>query len=131
MRHAKFIQRLATRCFRSHSLRIIRGSPLNEEKKLMLFGPLYRFSLSSQKALSGKHQGILITDLDLNKDSNMTNQRILSYFLYPNISLRFNNQAPMDSLILFSKKNPLRHIPENYKILISSEDSKYILANQQ
>ncbi len=105
----------------------IAGKTLHE-KNSALFGARYHFAQASQNALSGRHQGILITDLDFSKSPYMFHHRQLSYFLYPSVSLRLDNQSPKDILVLYYKKRPLEHIPENYKILLSSEDKNYILA---
>lgn len=106
-------------CFRAKTL---------DEKSLLLFGEIYEFSKACQKILPGRHQGELMTDLDLSKDPYMAWSRLLAYHLYPQVSLRLKNQSPKDCLILFYKKDALKYIPEDYKVLIASKDNNFILA---
>src|SRR3989338_155818 len=99
-----------------------------EQKNLLVFGQLYAFSRICQQALPGRHQAELITDLDLRKEPFMFAHRILAYYLYPKLSIRFQNNHPKDCLILFYKTNPLSAIPADYRILMATEDQNYILA---
>jgi hypothetical protein len=107
------------------------GGKTMEDKKLTLFGSKYHFSRICQELLPGHHQAELITDLDFSKSPYMFFKRLLSYQLYPNISIRFNNRSPKDCLILFYKQNPFHHIPDNYEVLFASDDNNYILALQK
>ena len=104
------------------------GGKTIDEKQFALFGQEYDFSKICRKIFPGVHQGKLVTDLDLSESLHMSSHRILSYHLYPNISLRFDNRSPKDCLILFYKQDPQTHIPENYNVLFTSEDNNYTLA---
>ena len=111
----------------SHEKKSLAGKTVHE-KNLVLFGAKYEFAYACQKALPNNHQGTLITDFDLKKSPYMFYHRLLSYHLYPKVSLRLKNDSPEDILFLFYKENPSEYIPENYKILLSTEDQNYILA---
>ena len=104
------------------------GGKTIHEKNLAHFGGLYQFPHIIQEALKHQHQGTLITDYNLSQSPYMSHHRALSYFFYPKVSLRFDNQTPKDILFLYFKKNPLQHIPENYEILLATDDKSYILA---
>lgn len=104
------------------------GGKTVDKKNQVLFGGKYQFSRATQDALSGYHQGTLVTDFNLRKSPYMFYHRALSYHFYPKISLRFDNGSPKDTILLFYKKDPLQHIPENYKILLMSENRNYVLA---
>lgn len=110
-----------------HESKFVAGKTLHE-KNSALAGARYQYAQASVNTLSGHHQGTLVTDLDFSKSPYMFYHRQLSYYLYPHVSLRLDNQSPKDILVLYYKESPLEHIPENYKILLSSEDNNYILA---
>ena len=95
---------------------------------MAVFGGLYSFPQASQDILNGRHQGEMLTDFDLSQSPYMFHHRVLSYFFYPKLSLRFDNQTPKDVLFFYYKKNPLEHLPENYRILLKTEDDSFILA---
>lgn len=99
-----------------------------DEKYSIIFESMYKFVHMNQQLLENNHQGQLISDFDFSKDPAMSAQRLLAYHFYPKVSLRLDNKAPNDIVILFYKKNPLAHIPKDYKIFSSSEDQNYILA---
>jgi len=113
--------------FFKHEREIFGGKTV-EEKNLAQFGSLYHFPRIIQETLKTRHQGKFITDYDLSKSPYMFHHRVLSYFFYPKVSLRLNNKTSMDTLFLYSKKNPLEHIPENYQILIATDDKSFVLA---
>ena len=98
------------------------------EKYTLLADSAYTFAEQCRLNLRGKHQGSLITDQDLGKDPYSTLHRFLSYHLYPMISLRFNNNTPKDTVILFFKNNPLHSIPESYQPLVIDPAGEYVLA---
>ena len=100
-----------------------------EEKLLILFGEKYHFSKICQNLLPEYHYGKLITDLDISKSPYIFHQRVLSYHLYPKVSLNFNKHSPKDCLILYHKGNPTAYIPKDYKVLFASKDNNYILAS--
>lgn len=98
------------------------------DKYAEVFGGLYTFSQTSQDLLVGRHQGDMLTDFNLSDSPYMFHHRALSYFFYPKLSMRFDNQTPKDVLFLYHKTNPFDHVPENYKILLKSDDDSFILA---
>jgi hypothetical protein len=104
------------------------GGKSTDEKILGLFGAKYQFSKICQKVLKGPHQGEWITDFDLSKSPYMFDHRLMSYYLYPKLSMRFDNKSPVDCLVLYSDKNALDQVPEHYKALVTVESAKYILA---
>ncbi len=104
------------------------GGKTVDEKSLAWFGGFYQFPQIVQNALKSRHQGEFITDRDLSKSPYMFHHRILSYFFYPKVSLRFDNQTPKDVLFLYDKENPLNHIPENYEILFAADDKSFVFA---
>jgi hypothetical protein len=104
------------------------GGKTVNEKYMIQFGGLYQFPQMVQEVLKYRHQGEFITDYDLSQSPYMFHHRLISYFFYPKVSLRYDNQTPIDTLFLFSKENPLEHIPENYSILLASDDKSFIFA---
>ncbi|MCK5083322.1 MAG: hypothetical protein KAR31_10485 [Candidatus Omnitrophica bacterium] len=104
------------------------GGKTIDEKNRALLGEKHHFSRAIQDVLEGHHQGTLVTDFDLRKSPYTFYHRALSYHLYPKISLRLDNGSPNDTIVLFYKKDPLQHVPENYKVLLLSEDHNYVLA---
>ena len=98
------------------------------EKNFLLFGQSYQFAQTCQQRLATFCRAVLLTDLDLARDPYMFNYNLLSYHLYPKVSLRFKNRYPEDCLVFFYKKNPLETLPKNYKILVATADHNYILA---
>jgi len=99
-----------------------------DEKIASLFGWKYQFPKICQTLLRKPCQGSLITDFDLSKDPHLFTQHLMSYHLYPKISMRFDNQSPADCLIVYSNKNILDQVPENYKVILTAVNSNYILA---
>lgn len=97
-------------------------------KNTVIFGGLYQFPHLSQNALNKRYRGEFITDYNLSQSPYMFHHRALSYHFYPKVSLRFDNQTPDDVLFLYHKQNPLEHIPDNYKIVMESNDRNFILA---
>lgn len=98
------------------------------EKNSLLFGQGYQFAQTCQKHLDTFCRAALLTDSDLTRDPYMFNYSLLSYHLYPKVSLRFKNRYPEDCLIFFYKKNPLEMVPGDYKILVATANHNYILA---
>ena len=99
-----------------------------DEKIANLFGWKYQFPNFCQKILDEPHQGRFITDFDISIDPYMFHQRIMAYYLYPKLSMKFDNKSPADCLILYSNKNLLDKVPENYEVLASMANARYILA---
>ena len=97
------------------------------EKLLYLFGEDYDFPTFCRRQISGRHQGKLISDLDFTSEE-MFIKRMLAYYLYPSISIRYNNNTPEDILIIYHKENPYQHIPKGYSILAQSQNGLHILA---
>jgi hypothetical protein len=99
-----------------------------EEKKLMLFGQAYMAIQNCQKVLSEFHQGELISDYNMQTHKHMYFHRVLSYHLYPKISLTIDNKTPKDVILAIHKKNALTYIPENYRVLLTTKDQNSVLA---
>ena len=99
-----------------------------DEKIASLFGWKYQFPKICQKMLNEPHQGEFIFDYDISKDPYMFYQRLMSYHLYPKLSMRFDNNSPKDCLFLYLNKSALDKIPENYKIIVTAKNARYILA---
>lgn len=107
------------------------GGKTTGQKNLIMFGELYAFSQVCRQKVSGRHQAELLTDLDIDQDPFMFAHRVLAYYLYPKLSIRFHNRRPKNFLILFYKKNPLSAIPADYMILTATEDKNYVLAGRK
>jgi len=99
-----------------------------DDKIVSLFGWKYQFPKVCQKMLGKHYQGKFIFDFDISKDPYMFYHRILSYYLYPKLSMRFDNNSPNDCIILYLNKNGLDKVPENYKVIFTAKNSQYILA---
>lgn len=99
-----------------------------DEKIASLFGWKYQFPKVCQTMLNEPHQGEIIIDSDLSLNHRIFYKRLMSYYLYPKLSMRFDNQSPADCLVLYSNKNALDKVPENYKIIVTAQNAKYILA---
>ncbi|MCD4780311.1 MAG: hypothetical protein K8S27_07170 [Candidatus Omnitrophica bacterium] len=100
----------------------------------MMFQDLYSFPQECKSLLQGHHQGEIIAGVNFNSNENgseMSRHRILTYYLYPTISTRLDNQAPKDIIILYKKKDPLAHIPEGYKMLLKHSNNNYILLQKK
>jgi len=104
------------------------GGKTTHEKNLIFFGDIYNIAQIIQETLKHRHRGELVTDYDLLRDPYMIHHRALSYFFYPKVSLRFDNQTQKDILFLFFKNNPLEYIPENYKTFYATNDKNFVLA---
>jgi len=99
-----------------------------DEKLASLFGWKYKFPKICQIMVNESHQGEFIFDFDLSKDPYMFYHRLMSYHLYPKLSMRFNNHSPKDYLFLYLNKSALDRVPENYKIIVTARNAHYILA---
>jgi len=99
-----------------------------DEKIASLYGWKYQFPKICQKFLNEPHQGNLIIDSDLSFNRRSYYRKLMSYYLYPKLSIRFDNQSPADCLILHSNQNILDQVPKNYKVILTAVKNKYILA---
>jgi len=104
------------------------GGKTLEEKNIRLHGFLYRFALASNKALSLQHRAEFMSGKNIDLSLYMYFHRILSYYLYPKVSLRFQNNNPKDCIVFFFKKHPEESLPKDYQILVQTEDSSLTLA---
>ena len=86
------------------------------EKKVETFGKIYIYSLNSRRLLPGRHQGKLITDMDISRDPGMINHRSLAYLLYP-IDIRRVRGDGEDCLVVFNKKDAMASVSEEYEII--------------
>ena len=103
-----------------HEMETYGGKSL-EERYEYIFLKIYHNAMETKKHLHHRHQGQLITDWDISQDPGMYMQRALAYHLYPKVSLRFDNGTPQDCIIIFSKKDPLKYIPDDYKIIYTNK----------
>ena len=54
-----------------------------DQKRLITFGPLYKFALRCKEILPGKHKGELLTDIGIPSFEGYRLRLILEYFLFP------------------------------------------------
>ncbi|MBP9854108.1 MAG: hypothetical protein KBD53_04490 [Candidatus Omnitrophica bacterium] len=99
-----------------------------DQKTLLLFDKLYTFPRDARNKISGRHQGTMITDEDMSNEANITKQRILSYFLYPSVSVRFNNGTPNDVFLYYKKSSSIQDPSNDLKIISASDNLDLILA---
>ena len=86
------------------------------EKRLILFGKSYGFSLGCKRQVQGKCIARLITDLDLSRKPGMSEHRFLRYYLYP-ISIEAHPpEDEPDCLVFYQKKDALNNIPPGYTV---------------
>jgi hypothetical protein len=86
-----------------------------EERINLFFDNSYRFAQYCHLHLPGKHWGQVVTDLDITKPQEMITFFAVAYYLYP-IDIRIDRHHPKDCLVIFSKKDPLVGIPDNYQV---------------
>lgn len=97
-----------------------------EQKQKMIFGYAYTFAKEVRRKIPGEHVAQIITDLDLNRDAEMTLHRQLCYFLYPiNVRSHPEDQFP-DVLIFLGKKNALQAIPPGYEMILRHDDENMV-----
>ena len=104
------------------------GKTVSEKNKLLFGAHYYQFIEAARLSLPGRHNAAFLTDEDLSQDPWMTWQRRMAYDLFPNVSFRYQLNAPNDCLILFYKKNDVEKILKEYDIITASEDRTHILA---
>lgn len=86
------------------------------ERKTAFYGEVFTFAQYCHRHLPGRHQALLVSDLNFQETIPMTLHRHLRYQIYP-ISIQKNITDDHDSLIFFFKKNPHNHIPPGYTAL--------------
>ncbi len=74
------------------------------------------FAQKTKLLAPGPRNAKFITDWDLNKSPFMFYHRVLAYFLYP-IDIRNVRKEPIDTIVVFNKKNPLEVVPDNFEVL--------------
>ncbi len=104
-----------------HDLKLYHGKTLDEKNFLLNHEP-YLFVEKVRNVLSGRHSGEFITTENLLEDPHMTTHRILSFYLYPIISLRLDNNTPKDIFIYYHTDDSRLRIPNDQKILTTSND---------
>ena len=97
-------------------------------QKKEAFKAPFLFAYAVQQRLPAYHRAKVLSDVQIHLDPYSTIFNTTSYFLYPKLSLRYNNGKPMDCLFLFFKNDPLKFIPQDYTILVATEDKTMILA---
>lgn len=109
-----------------YDMKLYQGKSLDEKNFLLNHEP-YLLVEKTLKTLSGRHQGKFITEENILDDPHMTTHRILSYYLYPTISLRLDNKTPEDVFIYYKYKSPQVNITDDQEIISLTEDSDFIL----
>ena len=94
-----------------------------EESYLAVFGPSYRFAKFCLKYLSGRYQGHLITDLNINE---YLEPYLIKYYLYPAVDL-ITPSDTFDCLVVFNKQNPNAVVPSGFQV-VGVFDKKSLLA---
>ncbi len=98
----------------------------NDEKNIAIAGKkLYGFVQYCRKILPGVHNAQFLTDMDLSNDPGMITQRMLAYYLYP-IDIRNVRNDPLDSLIVFAKKDAVANVPDDFRIIGVFDQSSVI-----
>ncbi|MBU4334384.1 MAG: hypothetical protein KKD07_08095, partial [Candidatus Omnitrophica bacterium] len=96
------------------------------EKKHMLFRAEYEFAMRVKDKISGRHQAEFLTDLKCDEDPCIINYRIIKYFIYPKVTMGFDNKTKKDVNVLFFVNDPQKFITDKDEILVNM-DNKYIL----
>ncbi|MCK5012578.1 MAG: hypothetical protein KAS66_02060 [Candidatus Omnitrophica bacterium] len=102
-----------------------------DEKKALIFGDSYTFARFCKKRLPGRHNALLITDIDLHTTTGANTHIALAYHLFP-ITIQYNprqrlimpdyvwddpSASPIEALVVFQKKNPEASVPGNFNII--------------
>jgi len=109
-----------------YDMNLYQGKTLDEKNFLLNHEP-YLFVEKTLNTLPGRHQGKFITEENILDDPHMTTHRILSYYLYPTISMRLDNKTPEDIFIYYKYKSPQVNIPDDQEIISLTEDSDFVL----
>lgn len=97
-----------------------------DEKNAAIAGEkLYSFIQYCRKILPGAHNARFLMDMDLSNDPGMITHRMLAYYLYP-IDIRGVRSGPIDSLIIFAKKDAVAGVPDDFKIIGTFDPSSVI-----
>ena len=89
----------------------------NGEKYLLFLGKPLAPTIYLKKRLKDCHRCKVLTDLKKDRDPYLFYFNALSYYLYPQLSLKYPNNAPNDCILLFYKNNPSQSIPANFHII--------------
>ena len=85
------------------------------QKHAIVSNDISKIAEAFQSYLPRKTSAQLVTDLDLSRDPGMITQRRLAYYLYP-IDIRGIRGEPPSYILLFKKKDAIRHIPEGFRL---------------
>ncbi|HBG60894.1 MAG: hypothetical protein A2Y03_09240 [Omnitrophica WOR_2 bacterium GWF2_38_59] len=96
------------------------------DKKSMLFKEEYEFAIRAKNKLSGRHQAEFLTDLKCDEDPCIINSRIIKYFLYPEVTIGFDNKTKKDVNVLYFVNDPQKYINDKDEILVNM-NNEYIL----
>lgn len=107
-----------------HDFKLYHGKSLDQRNLLLNKDPFF-FVEKAQEVLTGRHQGKIITNEIINEEPHITTHRILSYYLYPIISLRLDNKSPNDILIYYKNKSSLDSVPDDQEILTITNTNDY------
>ncbi len=86
------------------------------------------FCQKVQSIMPGYHQATIISDKNLKVDPYLLIHRTISYYLYPVISTRFENNQPADCVILLAMDNFFKDVPEGYRIIYIEPNNYLALA---
>jgi len=91
-------------------------------KKTGIFKTPYEFAVNAKKTVTGSRSAELITDMNINRGGGATAYHSLAYFLYPiDIKVR-PAYEPVDTCIMFYKKNAVKYVPEGFYPVYRSGD---------
>ena len=97
-----------------------------DERNANIIGhDFYQFIQFCKQNLNGKYNAQLLTDLDISEAHGKFVLRILGYYLYP-IDIRGIRGKPTDCLIVFSKREAIKAVPEDFHILAVFDEQNLI-----
>ena len=98
-----------------------------EERIANLIGMPYVFADQCGQKLKKELNIEYISGVPPTKDPYMTQQRGLSYYFYPKVSVRIPRDGERVGNLYFYKQDALRLIPQDHKIACQSKDLNFIL----
>ncbi len=91
----------------------------------------HAFTQHAHQLLPGKHGARFITDLDINSDPGMCIHRVYSYYLYPFFDVKNVHGKEKDVIVMFEKKDALKHVPKGYVALPPFDASNLIAVRKE
>jgi hypothetical protein len=83
---------------------------------------IIRFCRRARDTVPGPCQADIVSDHDLGTAPHMLLQRCFSYYLYPEISARFDNGAPTTCRVIIQSEDFDQHVPEDYTLVLIEEN---------